>query len=276
MKIGLKYPEQFDCIVSHSGPLDLSPIRNMVPLVLQENGGSAPYEFNVEDGNLTYNAFTLAAAFSPNPEKESGVDFFIDENGELDEGVFQRWMEHNPPQFIEGFANSGVHTSIYFDVGVKDENGLLAFNDNFADSLDAFGVPYRYETFDGKHIDKLEERYEVSLAFIDSVFQSISPVGIETEPEMDRDVVEMFTLSQNYPNPFNPSTMIRFQLPVSSYVSLKVYDLLGREVANLVDERESSGSHSVRFDASGLASGIYIYRLSTGDQAITRKMILMK
>ncbi len=83
-------------------------------------------------------------------------------------------------------------------------------------------------------------------------------------------------LSQNYPNPFNPSTSISFELPQASIVQLKVYNLLGQEVANLVDGRVNSGNHTVNFDARLLASGIYIYRLITGSQSITKKMMLIK
>ncbi len=85
-----------------------------------------------------------------------------------------------------------------------------------------------------------------------------------------------FQLSQNYPNPFNPSTNISFELPQSELVQLKVYNMLGQEVANLVDGRMNSGNHTVNFDASQLSSGVYIYRLVAGNQSITKKMMLIK
>lgn len=83
-------------------------------------------------------------------------------------------------------------------------------------------------------------------------------------------------LSQNYPNPFNPTTVIHYQIPESGNTRLAVYDLIGRQVALLVNETMPSGSYSVNFDGSGLASGIYIYRLQVGDQVFTRKMMLVK
>jgi hypothetical protein len=85
-----------------------------------------------------------------------------------------------------------------------------------------------------------------------------------------------YELSQNYPNPFNPTTGVRFQVPGVSDVKLIVYDILGREVATLVNERKAAGRYEVRFDASGLASGVYIYRLTAGSFVQTRKMILLK
>ncbi|HUI30987.1 MAG TPA: T9SS type A sorting domain-containing protein [Candidatus Acidoferrales bacterium] len=87
---------------------------------------------------------------------------------------------------------------------------------------------------------------------------------------------KLFSLNQNYPNPFNPSTVISYQLPVNSQVTLKVYDVLGREVATLVNARQTPGEHSVTFDARNLPSGIYFYRISAGGYTATRKMLLVK
>ena len=85
-----------------------------------------------------------------------------------------------------------------------------------------------------------------------------------------------FKLEQNYPNPFNPVTVIKFKVPSSQVVTLKVYDLLGREVATLVNEEKAPGSYEVKFDGSNLASGTYFYRLQAGDFVQTKKMLLMR
>ena len=81
---------------------------------------------------------------------------------------------------------------------------------------------------------------------------------------------------QNYPNPFNPSTTIKFQIPNSSFVNLKVYDVLGNEVATLVNEEKPAGTYQLSFDASNLSSGIYFYKLQAGNIVETKKMILLK
>jgi Secretion system C-terminal sorting domain len=85
-----------------------------------------------------------------------------------------------------------------------------------------------------------------------------------------------YALNQNYPNPFNPTTVIQYQLPASSQVSLKVYDVLGREVATLVDTKQSAGIYSVTFDGNNLASGVYFYRLQAGGFSDMKKLTLLK
>ena len=89
-------------------------------------------------------------------------------------------------------------------------------------------------------------------------------------------VVDGYKLSQNYPNPFNPSTKITFELKNSGYTTLKVYDMLGNEVATLVQNELTSGSHSVNFNAASLASGTYVYQLNVNGTRITNKMVLLK
>jgi hypothetical protein len=86
----------------------------------------------------------------------------------------------------------------------------------------------------------------------------------------------VYTLDQNYPNPFNPSTTIKFELPRASHVSLTVFDVLGREVSELVNERKEAGVYEVKFDGSNLASGVYFYRLQAGDFVQSKRLLLLK
>ncbi|MFO7526321.1 MAG: T9SS type A sorting domain-containing protein, partial [Ignavibacteriaceae bacterium] len=111
-----------------------------------------------------------------------------------------------------------------------------------------------------------------------------------TSVEDDISAIKQFNLEQNYPNPFNPNTVIKYQIPAAGYVSLKIYDVLGSEVATLVDEYKNAGSYEVEFNTQQstlnkqLASGIYFYQLKAGNPSTssgqsfieTRKMILLK
>lgn len=89
-------------------------------------------------------------------------------------------------------------------------------------------------------------------------------------------IVKDFSLGQNYPNPFNPTTNINFSIPNSEYVSLRVYDMLGREVKSLVSQSLTAGEYQANFDASGLSSGMYYYSLRAGEFVSVKKMVLVK
>ncbi len=90
------------------------------------------------------------------------------------------------------------------------------------------------------------------------------------------EIVHGFRLEHNYPNPFNPSTTIRYALPRSGHVTLKVYNLLGHEIANLVNEDKAPGRYEARWDASQFASGVYFYRLVAGSFTETKKLVLLR
>ena len=85
-----------------------------------------------------------------------------------------------------------------------------------------------------------------------------------------------FALSQNYPNPFNPVTSITYEIAAAANVTLTVFDILGRQVRTIVNEREQAGVHTAHLDASGLASGVYLYRVTAGTFVATRQMVLVK
>jgi len=117
----------------------------------------------------------------------------------------------------------------------------------------------------------LSPAQSVQFVLIDNGQRIISEIDGKTAQ-----IVEHFQLEQNYPNPFNPSTEIGYAVQSTGDVTLKVYDILGREVAVLLNERKPAGKYSLQFDASGLASGVYFYRLAAGTFVQTRKMVVLK
>jgi hypothetical protein len=101
--------------------------------------------------------------------------------------------------------------------------------------------------------------------------------NVFVRPDKEKSLPETFTLLQNYPNPFNSSTVISFSLPSESYVLLKVFDVMGREVATLIDEKLSAGNHSLRWETSNISSGVYFYHLATSTGYIqTKKLLFLK
>ncbi len=129
--------------------------------------------------------------------------------------------------------------------------------------------PRTYTFVDKNLVGGTKFVYRLKILDIDGSFEYSDEINVEVKPNK-------FELLQNYPNPFNPSTNIRFTLPETRNVKLDVYNVLGEKVATLLDRKMEAGFHSVRFDASQLSNGIYIYRLQAGNFTQIKKMILMK
>ena len=111
-----------------------------------------------------------------------------------------------------------------------------------------------------------------------SVVNSTVLTSLETEND---DIITSYKLYNNIPNPFNPETTIKYELPKTSHVSLKIYNILGQEVKTLINDKKSAGIHQIKWDGTNnngikVNSGIYLYRLQTGDFVKTKKMILLK
>lgn len=119
----------------------------------------------------------------------------------------------------------------------------------------------------------------VDNGFAGSMFTAEQSFTVDNSPvssEIINETPLAFELKQNYPNPFNPSTNIEFSVPSSGQVVLEIYDINGRKIQELVNESLSAGSYTATFDASSLASGLYLYRLRTAANVLTRKMTLIK
>jgi hypothetical protein len=161
---------------------------------------------------------------------------------------------------IPGTAVDGLLDAAGLAVG---ESADFVWNVLVSDGSDTLGVRGPYGNFGDDFFP---------------IYRSITLTrGVVTSNEVINGIPAEFALQQNYPNPFNPSTNINFALPQASNVTLTVYDMLGRKVATLIDgEQLQAANHSVRFNASALASGMYIYRIEAGSFVSTRKMMLIK
>ena len=110
---------------------------------------------------------------------------------------------------------------------------------------------------------------------LSTISQGISNISVTGIKEISASVID-FQLNQNYPNPFNPTTTISYTIPIQGNVSLKIYDVLGKEIITLVDEMKTAGNYQVTFNATQLVSGMYFYKLETNNYSQTKKMILLK
>lgn len=174
--------------------------------------------------------------------------------------------------------------------GFEDGDNVVTFTDLSNDDKDPNGaiISYSWDFGDGNsstlknpvHTYTAMDDYEVTLTVTDNegaVSKSSKTVGITVITSIDNeDGPTEFALNQNYPNPFNPSTNINYDIPEASHVTIDVFNMMGQKVATLINESKAAGSYSVTFDASQLSSGIYIYRLQSGNFLSTKKMMLIK
>jgi hypothetical protein len=166
-------------------------------------------------------------------------------------------------------------------------DGSVWIKDSLNNPVLGWGVPNTWDDyglgFCSVLFDSLDEEFKIWYSGFDNPWSS--RIGYATScidtisvfiNDLQNNNNKRYILSQNYPNPFNPVTTIEFDLPKTSEVSLKVFNILGEEVTTLVSDKLYAGSYTYKWDASNLASGVYLYRLEAEDFVETMKMILMK
>ena len=169
-------------------------------------------------------------------------------------------LEVNPDlqNILYGGDSSGIHISTNFGM-----NWAL-YNNSFTPSRIITGISKDTGTGDTFYVTTTKNVYKVWASLI-------------TDNQLSTgSLPDTYSLSQNYPNPFNPSTVISFSLPVDSRVLIKVYDVQGREVQTLVNERLQAGTYETKFEGAGLNSGVYFYRLKAEGYSETKRMVLIK
>jgi hypothetical protein len=189
------------------------------------------------------------------------------------------WTNHNRYTYTND-ADGNVLTSLYelwsggqwknseqstyaYDVNgnLVTGNNMSWSNPSWIPSDNSFPVDINGDTY---HFTG----YHIAIAYI--------VMDISDVPGDVTTIADGYALSQNYPNPFNPSTAIRYSLSGTGPVTLKIYDLLGREVTTLVNGIEQPGTHSVEWDASSVSGGVYFYRMQAGDFTSAKKLLLLK
>jgi hypothetical protein len=182
------------------------------------------------------------------------------------------------------FTNVAAAGSYYIAFGYRLEYAspktqLINVNGIRVDTMifDGASTTTWYEL--GTHIDLIQGQntvqMQLSWGWMDLDYLAV-PTNVLTSVEAPSQVPVSFSLMQNYPNPFNPTTTIKYAIPSSQHVRLKLFDVLGRQVAVLVDQNQHAGFYGVAFDAATLSSGVYFYRIEAGSFVQTKRMLLLK
>jgi len=212
-----------------------------------------------------------AAVFS-----ESGIKLWAKEFADSYTTLTSVYSNENNHFFVSGYRSKNLHFNSFVDVyNIPGEMvSHLPIDTSY------YGYNRIIETFLTKDLIITIGELSTSTISVNGYFINAFK-NISTDLKNDKELYSNFSLSQNYPNPFNPETTINYQLSAPGLVTLKVYDLLGREVATLVDEFKQAGNYNVKFNVEtcrgkSLPSGVYFYRLQAGNYSDTKKIVLMK
>ncbi len=173
---------------------------------------------------------------------------------------------------IEWTGSQSILTQLL--VNTYDANGNLI--SSFQQGWNGSGLgplDNNVDIADGPNNGLMSNYYGYNVILSYTLAEILQPTSV---PAAQSDVPQVFSLSQNYPNPFNPTTTISFSLPSKSYVSLKVFDITGREVATIISGEMPAGTYARQWDATKMSSGVYFYRLQAGNLTETKKLILLK
>ncbi len=243
---------------------------------------SVPIEGAPEGSTAIGAAFELADGWSGFPDDSEEILSFIDENN-IENVIVLSGDSHNAA--IDDGTNAGLPEIMAGNLDITNSKSVTLF--------ESFGIKIWNKGGHGISTDEFNDAFgkvtiygadSVNLSLIDefgSLFATHTVVNENITSVEANNIFSEFELEQNYPNPFNPTTKIKYTIPFvdknfSSTIELKVYDVLGKEVATLVNEKQNSGNYEVNFDASEFSSGIYFYQLTAGKFIKTKKMMLMK
>ncbi|MGB5849103.1 MAG: T9SS type A sorting domain-containing protein, partial [Ignavibacteriaceae bacterium] len=216
---------------------------------------------------------------------QDGTGYFLDPINRLGS-----WHDNS------GFADIHTQSTRIPDLGDDGSTGGLDDRFDFILSslsiIDQGGIDYVEGSYwaygnDGQHYNlsihdppnqSVSTEIAIALYFVSDHLPVLAEFDFGVVSGVEDEFVnpDDFVLYQNYPNPFNPTTNIKYMINSRQFISLKVYDVLGNEIAILVNEEKPSGTYLVEFDATTLPSGVYMYRLTTGDLSVSKKLILLK
>jgi hypothetical protein len=230
-----------------------------------------PEELNVEDKE-TLNSYLISEPFNLTDYSTFyyGVQYGVNDSALAAEALSGGGFVNYKVELVDDQTGEILGT---FDDVTFDSENILTYT-NLAYEVNTQGIGNRTCRLRLTVDDDLDFNYALVTGYDNE--GSIGKRGFVQRTLNNIEVIETYDLAQNYPNPFNPSTIIKYQIPEDGVVTLKIFDILGKEVTTLVNEQKTVGKYELHFDASNLASGVYIYRIQVNDFVSAKKMMLLK
>jgi len=230
-----------------------------------------PDSFTVISVNdINNNVRTIPFAISDNSQFNYSVQYGITDSAEVVNSLSVNDVVSFRVEIVDEATNEVL--GVFDNVSFTKQHALPYENFSYQVSTEGIGNRTVYLRL----VTSATEGCSFSLANLLDNQNIIAKRAINQISFKSAAVIKDYALAQNYPNPFNPATIITYQLPKSGSVTLKIYDMLGKEVKTLVNEQKEMGRYTVQFDASSLASGMYVYQLRANDYTSTKKMLLLK
>lgn len=257
------------------------------PVVINEINYNSAADFNTEDWIEIYNNTSSTIDLS---------NWSIKDSDDLHEFKFSVGSQLASDDYIVICRDSAAFKGLFPDVrnlfgelgfGLSSTGDIVRFFDNSGNLVDSVLFDDEYPWViepngNGPTLSLKNPDFDNSLAENWAASSGHGTPGEKNDvyvtslDEQNLEIPDQYFLSNNYPNPFNPATYINYQIPEKQFVEIKVYDVLGKEVASLVDQELPAGFYTVTFDAAQLSSGVYFYRMQAGDFNITKKLLLVK
>lgn len=251
MKIALKHPGNFAGIASLSGPLHITHYDEILPVILEEQGGKAPYNFTY-NGSISKLVYSMAGAFSPDLLASPQVKFPINQDGTLNQEVVALWDEHNPINMISNWKGN-PSLAIYMYCGGADEYKIQPMNQMFSDSLTKYSIAHTYETDEnGDHVNSLLKSFPKALNFLVNVMDTLS-----TETNFVSSKIVREKTIKVYPNPANNIVYIDTKLDIQQ---IAIVSLSGAVIEKITSITENNS-----VPVGNLNQGYYLLRIQSSD-----------
>ena len=255
-------------------------------------GDSAEFYFTLGDVTLNGNTIDfIQTGINPDFTKLDTLNYYLSTQkfNVTNSSQFNFSIEYGVTDSLKAVQSLGENEFVKFKLQLINANHNNVIGEyTFVTFTKQNVIPYYGKSFSINTNGIGNKKVRVRIVVEENIGGSYAMANISAEenvlPKQNQNVISYsgsevvteYALEQNYPNPFNPTTTIKYQIPTSGNVTIKVYDILGNEVANLIDGYMETGKYEVDFDAYSLASGVYIYRLNVNDYVNVKKMVLLK